>query len=84
MTPAGARPHLGHCFAFFVLQAPITTAEKLLRPRLAPLAARLPAALKIVGTSLLLIPLSPLFMAPLAHGGVLAELHTLLPKLVLS
>ena len=47
-------------------------------------AARLPAALKIVGTSLLLIPLSPLFMAPLAHGGVLAELHTLLPKLVLS
>ena len=44
----------------------------------------LPAALKIVGTSLLLIPLSPLFMAPLAHGGVLAELHTLLPKLVLS
>ena len=48
------------------------------------LAARLPAALKIVGTSLLLIPLSPLFMAPLEHGGVLAELHTLLPKLVLS
>ena len=34
-----------------------------------PPAARLPAALKIVGTSLLLIPLSPLFMAPLAHGG---------------
>ena len=31
MTPAGAQPHLGHCFAFFVLQAPITTAEKLLR-----------------------------------------------------
>ena len=42
------------------------------------------AVLQAAWVTWTLIPLSPLFMAPLEHGGVLAELHTLLPKLVLS
>ncbi|KAL3912293.1 MAG: hypothetical protein SGPRY_008382 [Prymnesium sp.] len=73
---------LGRCLAFFVLQAPIVSLEKLLAEKLPiPWPLRRYPVLCTLGWTLLLVPFAPLFMHPLRTSGVLDQIFLLTPRL---
>jgi hypothetical protein len=87
---------LGYNLAFFALQAPIITAEKLLLNRIRPAfggtagpalspgsgwSHLLRTAGPVLLTTWLLVPGAPLFMAPLHASGALGEMYLMVPHL---
>lgn len=82
LAPPAARALGGRMLGFFLLQFPLVTAEKLLAPHVpAPLARALGAAplLCTALTTAAILPLAPLFMAPLHASGLLRELQSFVP-----
>jgi len=76
------RASLGRCFCFFLLQAPIVTAEARLRSRIGvpALFARCAPACTLVWT-LVLVPFAPLFLHPLKASTVFEQIYLLVPRL---
>ena len=82
--PCTGLPTLGCELAFFLVQAVVCTLELALKGTGASraLKERCPGWLKVVGTSCLLVPWSPLFMAPLTHGPNGGTLDAMLANIV--
>jgi len=76
------RRSIGRCFLFFVAQAPVVSAEKLLARRLSvPWPMSHSSAACTFAWTLVLVPLAPLFMHPLKTSGVFDQIDMLVPRL---
>ena len=76
------RQSAGRCALFFLAQAPIVSAEKLLRARMAPPWPMSRSGLACTAFwTLAIVPLAPLFMHPLKTSGVFEQIRTLAPRL---
>lgn len=76
------RRSAGRCALFFLAQAPIVSAEKLVRARMAPPWPMSRSGLACTAFwTLAIVPLAPLFMHPLKTSGVFEQIRTLVPRL---
>ncbi len=94
MAPPAARAaaSVGRCLAFFLLQAPVISAEKVLESAAGAAADSFGIKLSSSGGGILktavvtscLLPLAPLFMAPLEASGALREMTLLVPSIIVG
>ena len=76
------RQSAGRCALFFLLQAPLVSAETLVRARMAPPWPMSRSGLACTACwTLAIVPLAPLFMHPLKTSGVFEQIRTLVPRL---
>ena len=85
-APASQGQALGHLTAFFCVQAVFCTCELLLRRAsakvqlLRTLDAAVPTLARVLLTTALLVPFSPLFMAPLLAHGTVDQMHAVMVR----
>ena len=76
------RQSAGRCAVFFLAQAPIVSAEKLARARMAPPWPMSRSGLACTAFwTLAVVPLAPMFLHPLKTSGVFEQIRTLVPWL---
>ena len=76
---------LGRCFLFFLVQAPVVSAEKFLVGRIgAPWPFDRSAAACTCAWTLILVPFAPLFPHPLKTSNTFDQVYELVPRLAFA